>query len=104
GGIESQPADIAFHAALVEVQSQARGRHEHVGGRRANPKVACQRKVRTASVYAAMQHDQGDGPRFFDCVHHLVEGDRARAAYAADVIAAAEVLSQSAELQHEHLV
>jgi hypothetical protein len=103
GIVDAEPRHVALEPALVEVQAQPRGRHEHVDAARPEPEVAGQRHVGRAAVHAALQHGHRHRPAVLERVDDLVEGHGTRGADARDVIAAAEVLAASLQGQHQHL-
>ncbi len=102
--VDTESRDIALEAAAVVVQAEPRGRHEHLRGMRADAEIAGEREIGSASVRAAVDDGDGHRARRLDGVGHVLESDRiARlSGETRNVVAAAEILAFTADMQHEH--
>mmetsp|Transcript_87429 Transcript_87429/g.243437 ORF Transcript_87429/g.243437 Transcript_87429/m.243437 type:complete len:272 (+) Transcript_87429:652-1467(+) len=103
GGGQAQPIDEAPQAAGVEMQADARGRHEHLDGRRAEPEVTGERQISRATVNTTVQPGDRDRPRRLERVGQFTKAgagiDRAQRA---QIEAAAEVPALANQDQHAH--
>ncbi|MNT23298.1 hypothetical protein D3C72_1587150 [compost metagenome] len=104
GRVQAQPRHVAAHAALIEMQAQARGRHEHLHGVGAEPEVARQRQIRATTVDAALDFGDGDCATILHRIDQRLETCATLAGgELADIEPAAEVLARAAQDQHAHI-
>ncbi|MNN62188.1 hypothetical protein D3C81_1774700 [compost metagenome] len=105
GGVQAEPRHVARHAAAIEVQAQAGGRHEHIAAGHADAEVAREAEIGGAAVDAAVDGGDGDRAGGLDDVHDFAEVQRTfvrLAGQRADVVAAAEILAGADEAEHQH--
>jgi hypothetical protein len=102
--VEPESRDIALQPRPVVVQTEARGRHEHVDAARADAEVAGEREIGRTAIDAAVQHGDRDRARLLERVDDAGEVDLSSTADAADVETAAEILAGAPQQQHEDVV